>query len=492
MRSTSALLLAGALLSIGATPAVAQKAGAIELGVFGRYTKFESDLHFDNRVGIGGRLGVFVLRNLALEADASYSATASQNQDFIRYVPIHARLVYTLPVGGHSALLLGGGYVRNLFREAYRETESGAAGLLGLRLGMGEVLSLRLDGTADYIVSPDNNRAPTQLAGVTVGDKNWHLGAQAGLSFLFGARRDGDRDQDGVTDAMDQCPDTPRGEAVDAHGCALPKDADGDGVTDNLDRCPGTPAGDRVDATGCALPKDADGDGVSDATDRCPNTPAGTAVDATGCPKDADRDGVSDASDKCPNTPAGTPVDATGCPKDSDGDGVTDTLDRCPNTPAGTAVDSQGCAVDLDRDGVSNANDKCPTTPAGTKVDAVGCPALFEAGTSLVLQGVTFATGKATLLPESQTVLDGVAASLGDNPTVTVEVGGHTDNTGRRAANVTLSEARATAVRAYLIGKGVAASQLTAKGYGPDQPVADNTTVTGRAANRRVELTKTN
>lgn len=492
MRSTNALLLAGALLSFGSTPVVAQNAGAVELGLFGRHTKFESDLNFDDRTGIGGRLGVFVLRNLALEADASYTPTASANEEFIRSIPLHARLIYNLPVGGHAAVLLGGGYVRNLFRDAYRETESGAAGLLGLRIGTGEAFSIRLEGTADYIFSPDNNNAPTQLAGVQVGDKNWHLGAQAGLSFMLGGRRDGDRDKDGVKDSMDQCPATPLGDAVDATGCSLPKDADGDGVTDNLDRCPGTPAGDRVDATGCSLPKDADGDGVVDANDRCPNTPAGTAVDATGCPKDTDGDGVLDAADRCPNTPAGTPVDATGCPKDSDGDGVTDTLDRCPNTPAGTSVDSQGCAVDLDGDGVINANDKCPTTPAGTKVDAVGCPALFGTGASLVLQGVNFATGKATLLPESQAVLDGVAASLVDNPTVTVEVGGHTDNTGRRATNVTLSDARANAVRDYLIAKGVQAGQLTAKGYGPDQPVADNTTVAGRAANRRVELTKTN
>ena len=89
-------------------------------------------------------------------------------------------------------------------------------------------------------------------------------------------------------------------------------------------------------------------------------------------------------------------------------------------------------------------------------------------------------------------MLDGVAESLVNNPDVQVEVGGHTDNTGRRPSNVKLSDARANAVRDYLIAKGVNASQLTAKGYGPDKPVSDNTAVIGRAANRRVELTKTN
>ena len=185
-------------------------------------------------------------------------------------------------------------------------------------------------------------------------------------------------------------------------------------------------------------------------------------------------------------------MDATGCPRDTDGDGVADGADRCPNTPAGTPVDATGCPADSDRDGVINANDKCPDTPAGTTVDAVGCAALFQAGQPLVLQGVNFETGKSVLLPESQEILDRVAQSLIDNPEVTVEVGGHTDNTGRRASNLRLSEARANAVRDYLIGKGVEGARMTAKGYGPDQPVAENTTVQGRAANRRVELSKTN
>ncbi len=133
--------------------------------------------------------------------------------------------------------------------------------------------------------------------------------------------------------------------------------------------------------------------------------------------------------------------------------------------------------------------DRCAGTPRGTRVDASGCPVVFEEGRrELVLEGVTFETAKATLLPESQVTLDRVAASLAAHPDLKVEVAGHTDSRGRRAANIRLSQARAQAVADYLVGRGIAASRLSAKGYGPDRPVGDNATEEGRARNRRVEL----
>lgn len=485
------LALAGALLAAFATPSVAQKPGAFEIGAFGRYTFFDKTLNFADRVGAGGRLGIFLLPNLAIEGDASYTATETATEVFTRYIPIHARLVYNIPAGEHSAFLLGAGYTHNLYREGYRATEKGAGGLVGLRLGTGDVLSIRIDGTVDYIFDAES-QYPTQAnaLGIDLKDKNWNWGLQAGISAMFGANRDGDKDKDGVKDSLDQCPNTPLGDQVDGNGCSLPKDADGDGVTDNLDRCPNTPAGTAVDAAGC--PKDSDGDGVTDTADKCPNTPAGTTVDANGCPQDADKDGVSDTADKCPNTPAGTPVDANGCPKDSDGDKVTDAMDKCPNTPAGMAVDTNGCPADDDKDGVANGVDRCPNTPAGTDVDAAGCTILFKDSVKLILEGVNFQTGKSTLVDMSQTILDQVAASLVGNPEVTVEIGGHTDITGSKATNTRLSLARANSVKAYLVSKGVEASRLTTKGFGPDVPVADNKTADGRLKNRRVELTKTN
>jgi len=254
-----------------------------------------------------------------------------------------------------------------------------------------------------------------------------------------------------------------------------------------------------VDAAGCsASQRDTDGDGVKDNVDKCPNTPAGEQVDAAGCSPsqlDADGDKVTDALDKCPNTPKGEPVDANGCSasqRDTDGDGVKDNVDKCPDTPKGEQVDANGCSdsqKDDDADGVPNSRDKCPNTPVRTTVDENGCPVLFQPGTkTLILKGVTFATGKSDLTPESQEALKPVAASLAARPDVRVEVQGHTDNTGSRAVNMRLSKARADAVEKFLEANGVSPSQLTVKGYGPDKPIASNKTKDGRAQNRRVEL----
>jgi len=268
-----------------------------------------------------------------------------------------------------------------------------------------------------------------------------------------------------------------------------PKDSDKDGVPDKTDQCPDTPIGCIVDAKGC--PMDADNDGICDGLDKCPSTPKGCKVDATGCPMDADGDGVCDGVDKCPNTPKGVKVDATGCPPDADGDGVPDYLDKCPNTPKGCKVDKDGCPIDSDGDGVPDCQDKCPDTPKGVKVDNFGCPIseyIPEPEKPVVLTGVHFEFNKSILTPDSKTILDKVAASLKERPDVKVEIAGHTDSKGSDAYNLKLSDRRAAAVREYLISKGVMAENLTSKGYGESQPIADNKTDEGRAKNRRVEL----
>ncbi len=441
--------------SVATSEAQAQTAGTFEVGLFPTIAYFDRALRLNQATaGPGGRLGFFFTDRLAVEADWSWVPTDAPNGE-VKYMPLHARLALNFPAGTGVGFILGGGYTNTRFRDSYRFSDHGATGNAGIRLGTGGIASIRIDTYVDYIPSPDNGS-----------DDNWHWGIQPGLSLMFGGRAAGprDRDADGVPDDVDECKKTPAGDRVDARGCTV-VDTDGDGVFDDADACADTPAGERVDAKGCPLPKDADGDGVTDDVDACADTPKGQHVDDKGCPKDSDGDGVTDDVDACADTPAGEQVDAKGCPlpKDGDGDGVNDDADRCPSTPSGVEVDAEGCQV------------------------------LFQpTKKTLILEGVTFETGKSTLTPESETILTGVAESLVANDTIRVQVTGHTDNTGGLALNRRLSRARADAVRTYLISKGVAEDRLTARGFGPDQPIASNKTAEGRAQNRRVELTRLN
>lgn len=101
---------------------------------------------------------------------------------------------------------------------------------------------------------------------------------------------------------------------------------------------------------------------------------------------------------------------------------------------------------------------------------------------------IEFDSGKATLTPSGETILNEMAAALQKVRGKKVEVIGHTDNVGPRDSNLALSQARAEAVRAYLSGKGIDQQMVLVSGQGPDRPVADNTSAEGRARNRRIEF----
>ena len=474
------LVVAGLAVACGAARLGAQQlAHQFELGAFGSFTRYDRAFNLDNQIGGGARLGYFFTNVVGAELDAGYqnpSPKAGSPSPTLAFGS--ASLVLNFG-GSRNVFYVLGGYSRLDFEKnaPYRFTDDAVHGALGDRVFLGEGAALRFEVRAIY--------APS--TGFPSGAWAGHIVGSLGLSVLMGGGPPPDLDHDGVPDNRDACPNTPLGAHVDAKGCPL--DSDSDGVPDGLDQCPNTPAGATVDAKGCPL--DSDGDGVPDGIDQCANTPAGAHVDAKGCPVDSDGDGVADGIDQCPNTPAGAIVDAKGCPLDSDGDGVPDGIDKCPNTPPGTEVDSVGCQrfKDSDGDGVDDTKDKCPGTAPGTKVDAAGCPILFTPErTPVILRGVTFEIGKSALKTESFTVLDIVAQSLIANPDIRIEIAGYTDNTGSAATNLRLSQARATAVRAYLASQGVAPNRMIAKGYGAGTPIAPNTTVSGRAQNRRVEL----
>lgn len=293
-----------------------------------------------------------------------------------------------------------------------------------------------------------------------------------------------DEDADGVADSLDKCASTPKGVSVDAQGC--PVDSDADGVADYLDKCASTPKEATVDAEGC--PVDTDKDGVADYLDKCANTPSGISVDGQGCPVDSDADGVADYLDQCPNTPAGIPVEANGCSPDADKDGVPDALDKCPNTPENVSVDAQGCEFDTDKDGVPDYLDKCPNTLAGVKINKKGCPVKKNEDLEKLKKGIAFKNGSSKLTKASYKTLNNIAKLMKKVPSANLEVQGHTDNVGSDDANRAISEQRAQSVVNYLVKKGIASDRLRAVGYGPDKPIADNSTKKGRKMNRRVEL----
>ena len=105
-----------------------------------------------------------------------------------------------------------------------------------------------------------------------------------------------------------------------------------------------------------------------------------------------------------------------------------------------------------------------------------------------VIEGITFKTGSANILPGSYNVLDRAVQVLKEYPEIKLEIQGHTDNRGKADYNRDLSQRRAESVRSYLVSRGIAPERLTAVGYGLDQPVADNSSESGRSRNRRTEF----
>ncbi|MBI2258461.1 MAG: OmpA family protein [Flavobacteriia bacterium] len=207
---------------------------------------------------------------------------------------------------------------------------------------------------------------------------------------------------------------------------------------------------------------------------------------------DDDKDGVPNYIDQEPGTAEGANVNTKGVTViekkvvDIDGDGVLDVNDFCP-TIKGVAS-ANGCP-DKDGDGVYDFVDKCPNA-AGLAADN-GCPVVKEAVKNLMtkaMKGVQFDSGKASIIKKSLPILDEMAKVMLANPSYNLSIEGHTDNVGVPANNLKLSDDRAKAVRAYLVGKGVAEGRMKAQGFGDTQPKASNKTKKGQAENRRVEF----
>jgi len=138
--------------------------------------------------------------------------------------------------------------------------------------------------------------------------------------------------------------------------------------------------------------------------------------------------------------------------------------------------------VDNDADGILNNTDQCPNTPKGAIVDKDGCWAFH---------GILFDFDKSAVKPGYDQLFKNAILVLKSNPNLTVEIQGHTDNSGETSYNQSLSESRAATVKQILIDNGISASRLTTVGFGESRPVVSNDTEDGRIHNRRVVYKRT-
>lgn len=137
---------------------------------------------------------------------------------------------------------------------------------------------------------------------------------------------------------------------------------------------------------------------------------------------------------------------------------------------------------DSDGDGVVDSKDKCPNTPKGAIVNKNGCWAF---------SGVFFDTDSTKIKSKYSPLFSNAVKVMGLNPSLTVEIQGHTDSIGAASYNQNLSERRAAAVKKELVNQGVDGSRLTTVGFGETKPIASNHTKEGRAQNRRVVYKRT-
>jgi outer membrane protein OmpA-like peptidoglycan-associated protein len=210
---------------------------------------------------------------------------------------------------------------------------------------------------------------------------------------------------------------------------------------------------------------------------------------------DRDRDGIADDRDECPDEPEDFDgfQDLDGCPEyDNDADGIPDISDQCPSQAEDFDgfEDMDGCPdLDNDGDGILDNADNCPNeaeTFNGFE-DSDGCP--DDAPIYFPIAHINFKFGTAEISgADPIPVLDEVIRIMRENPSIRVEVQGHTDNIGADDANMKLSVRRAEAVKAYVVKNGISADRVETRGFGEARPIDSNDTDLGRARNRRIEF----
>jgi outer membrane protein OmpA-like peptidoglycan-associated protein len=336
---------------------------------------------------------------------------------------------------------------------------------IGMQFKLDDQVVFEMSGGYNHTFSDDLNA-------VQVGEKDAYFNFLLGLT-VTGESGNADPDGDGLTNREEkELKTNPKVADTDGDGLSdgaevreynthpLKADTDGDGLSD----------GDEVlKYKTDPLKTDTDGDGLSDGDEVMKYRTDPLKADTDG-------DGLSDGDEVMKYKT--DPLKA-----DTDGDGLNDGDEVLRYKTDPLKADTDGGSVNDGKEIARGTNPLDPADDVPRKEELK-----VEAGRAIVLEGIVFATGKSDITPESETTLEKAYNTMAQNEGMVVEIQGHTDNTGSQATNMKLSQARAEAVKAWLVKKGIASDRITAKGFGPDKPVADNKTKEGRQKNRRIEF----
>lgn len=439
-------------LPLAAVSASAQKPLAIEGGLFGQFTKMDTELALDDVLSFGGRIALYLLPNLGLELDGHFGNTdwaGPAGTQSITYSPYALRVVWGLPLGERNRLLLGLGYQQNVYRDriqffqgatAGNEYEDAVTALVGLKVCLNEKWSLRGDVPIDYNPSPNFNGSPVLLDG-----ESTNIGFRIGVSRMF------------------------RGACYESSMAAPPP----------------PPAATRPPATPTTPPAQP----ATPTPTPAPTTPPPAAPTPTPTPQPV-------------NTP---PIARITSP--TAGASVTG-----PVTFAGTCQDAEQGSVTFsarwtsNRDGAigQGATFTRPLSPGSHTITLTCTDAPGLTGSTTVsvtaqdllvrLNWVYFNFDQSTLTQAGRDTLDRVIATLQQRSDLRIAVEGHTDPYGSDTYNQALSERRAQTVVTYLTNGGVAANRIVQKGFGEQCLIVndnrDNPSLSRdeHRQNRRVEI----
>lgn len=333
----------------------------------------------------------------------------------------------------------------------------------GIQFLTTESVAWELQGGYNYALSDKLNY-------VERGAKDAYWTFSAGITVI-GEGGTADRDGDGLTKDEEEALGTDRKNP----------DTDGDGLSDGAEV--------KTYNTN-PLKGDSDDDTLSDSqelqtTRTDPNKPDtdgdslndGEEVNKTKTDPlkaDTDGDGLNDGEEV-------TKTKTDPLKPDTDGDSLSDTdeLSRYKTNPL---------SVDTDSGTVSDNVEIARGTNPLDMTDDVKPEIKVEVGAAIVLDGVNFETGKSEVTAASDSILQQAYNTLFQNPGITVEIRGYTDNAGQKKKNLKLSQDRADAVKTWLVNKGIDGARITAIGFGSENPIAPNTTREGKAKNRRIEF----